>query len=983
MARRLIGALIAVTLVLSPWESGLLPEPLHRLGAAPAQAQQPGPAVVDGNAQPCEISQDDQRPGPGPGQYRPKWTLYDKGMYGGLTPDELNKQSPLCWVKTHPPCPWNPVGDGFMELLEDGRDLCNAGATNNNAPDWVTACLRVNADGYRVDDDAKPVNNDGSPAQDGNPTERFVKNPSDTGISGFVNHYEVIDGEPTCTLLFPPDCRTESPRDQSRWQGPGLYRVSRDACRGYMRRTWDCPTTHPVALNQFNRCGGRSTVNTSSGHPACDQNSPVAVIDCEDYVGADFVANPAATACEEFDQRHHMAHPTAEPPLDTFFAAANAHWCTYGVMHVHLKCERSNPSDPDCDPQRTAVCIMRSSDIGGCDGVAHRMICSDLQAAYETARGQSPLDQLAVERTLRRLRENDCRPCVFLPFSDAPVCNPHGLAPTPVPSAIGKATAGDVRVEAVDFQLFAWDLDPKNRGAEANRRYYFVDDSAIFARFARMSYTDHSLCNHWRKQMEKDMKNGRRPDYSKYPSNDPTDPTFRYHTLHDECKQLLCSSPTVGRVDWRSEHMSGLAVIGTPLIMTIDDIPLRTQTIRFVDRNIPGGNKIDNHGSGEFSTLKPEKRKFLVRYDPVTGSEPLLFTREVSDISEPSHSINDAYSNRVECSLRDPTNGQRAGDKRRNVENVSWYDDGDIPEFGLLITELWPDIDAAEIERLFGGDSLAWWANMLEPDRRRASEARGYVYIDMDASSEAEVTAERSRRNWVRIEEIPCEGTVPRSQASSALRCRWTPRRSGFYSVQAAGVWRLRIHEFEQFVKNPNGGERLRLLEPDERASLDRLLAYDGSDKDTDGLDLDDMCSPSSELERSRDRDCLIKNLEWMLDYKPPDIAPGMTDEQKKFIRDQIQLIRETVLAPAAGLRSDFKGLLDATESTPPDPWGRNCLTLRDFRYTCHPYDPVGKTSATAATEPSGRAAGYTTSEPVGVMVHGAQVVTRRPVGSP
>ena len=78
---------------------------------------------------------------------------------------------------------------------------------------------------------------------------------------------------------------------------------------------------------------------------------------------------------------------------------------------------------------------------------------------------------------------------------------------------------------------------------------------------------------------------------------------------------------------------------------------------------------------------------------------------------------------------------------------------------------------------------------------------------------------------------------------------------------------------------------------------------------------------------------------------------------------------------------SNLKGLLDG-ETTLPDPWGRNCLTLRDFRYTCHPYDPVGVSRSTAATGNALEGASYTTSEPVGVMVHGAQVVSRRPAGS-
>ena len=940
--KKLTCALVAMAVVLSPWGSDVLPEPLDRLGAEPALAQQPPTAaVIDGTPAPCPQSV--------PGG--PQWAFY------GNPPDP---QSPLCWVESYLPCPESPLfAGGQMSLVTDRAELCEAVATAADDPDTVDDCFRVNADGYQVDDSGDPVpklDADGNPELDGDGRPIFIKfssisNPMPAGFAGYVNRYEIAGGAPTCRLLHPSGCPTDE----------GLYRVSRTACRGYVRRTWTCPSTHPIALNQFNRCyDDRSAIDVSSGHPACAQHPPVAVVDCEDYVGADFVANPDANACEEFDRRYNEAHPAAEPPLDTFDPAANAHWCTYGVMHLHPQCDRSNPSDPDCDPQRTATCIMRSSGIGGCDGVAHRMICSDLQAAYANAIGQSQPDRHAVERTLRRLRENDCRPCVLLPFGDASACDPHGLTPTPVPSAIGVGTAGDVRVDAVDFQLFAWDLDRYPQ--TFYRRYFFVDDPkyypAIYARFARMSYTAHGACSAWTSQMREDMENGLRPDYSTWPS-DPADPAYPLRFFHDECKKYLCSSPTVGRVDWVSEHNSGLAIIGTPTIMTINDIPLRTQTIRYIDREIPVGANLDTDGTGAYPSLNRGERKFLVRYDPVAGNEPLLFTREASANNGPSHSVDDRYSNRVECSLRDPSNTQRSR------QGVSWYDDGDIPEFSLLITDLWPDIDAAEIKELFGEDALKWWDQMTDPaDKSRASEARGYVYIDENVLSQAEITEERSRRTWERTEEIPCEFPVPGAQSSSALRCRWTPRRVGYYSVQAAGVWRLNVHDV--------GARPLRLLEPDERASLNRLLAYDGSAEDQDGTGPDDVCSHSSGQQRDQDRDCLIEDLQWALPFDPTGLTP-----------EQIDLIRTTVLAPVAGLEDDFTELLDATHITPPDPWGRSCLTLRDFRYTCHPYMPNGRGHMNAATTHTFVGASYTTSEPVGVMVHGAQIVSRRPAGSP
>ena len=934
--KKLICALVAMAVVLSPWGSDVLPEPLDRLGAEPALAQQPPPPVVDGTPVPCRASMPDE----------PQWAFY------GDPPDP---QSPLCWVESYLPCPQSPLSaGGQMSLVDHRADLCEVVATDADYPAVVGDCLRVNADGHQVDEDGEPV-----PKLDPNGVQELddddqpipkVFDPDDyhgpAGYGKFVNHYEYAGGAPTCRLLAPSGCPT----------GDGLYRISRTACRGYMRRTWKCPSSHPIALNQFNRCYGRPQIDMSSGHPACAQRPPVAVVDCEEYVGTDFVANPDVNACEEFDRRYNEAHPATWPPFDTFEPAANAHWCAYGVIHLHPKCERGNASDPDCDPQRTAVCIMRSSGIGGCDGVAHRMICSHLQAAYANASGQSSPDQLAVERTLRRLRENDCKPCVLLPFGDASACDPPVPSPTPTPSAIGKRpeSVGNVRVDAVNFQLFAFDRTKYPQ--ISYRRYYHVDDSAIFARFARMSYTGGSFaawCHPWRDQMVADMKNGLRPDYSESP------------LVTDECKQRLCSSPTVGRVAWASEHISGLALAGTPIIATIDEIPLRTQTVKVLERTIPRGADLDNDGTGRFPSISRGKElKFAVRYDPDTGDEPLLFTREASGRDELSHSIDGLYSNRVECSLRDLNTA------------------GDIPEFSLVITELWPDADADKIERLFGADALVWW-NALEPiDKTRATEARGYVYIDENALTTEEITDERSRRTWGRTEEIPCEFRVPGAQNPSALRCRWTPRRAGYYSVQAAGVWPLNVHDV--------GSRRLRSLEPDERASLNKLLSYDGSLHDENSPGPDHVCRHGgSLLQRNRDLDCLKEDLKWALPFGTPEIPPGMKPDEEEALRKQIEDIQEEVRAQVFGLDQTFSGLLDRGVETVRDFWGRNCLTVRDFRYTCHPYDPDNLRDKYAMLD--GRAtasifhwtgASYTTSEPVGVVVHGAQVVSRRPAGS-
>ncbi|MCY4629882.1 MAG: hypothetical protein OXE75_03200, partial [bacterium] len=85
---------------------------------------------------------------------------------------------------------------------------------------------------------------------------------------------------------------------------------------------------------------------------------------------------------------------------------------------------------------------------------------------------------------------------------------------------------------------------------------------------------------------------------------------------------------------------------------------------------------------------------------------------------------------------------------------------GEPPVFRVVVEELSPDDDEQAIKDLFGERSLDWW-NAL------------------DATERANLTAARGAG---RTEEVPCN-------SGEVIWCRWTPTRSGYYTLTAAGAW--------------------------------------------------------------------------------------------------------------------------------------------------------------------------------------------------
>ena len=88
----------------------------------------------------------------------------------------------------------------------------------------------------------------------------------------------------------------------------------------------------------------------------------------------------------------------------------------------------------------------------------------------------------------------------------------------------------------------------------------------------------------------------------------------------------------------------------------------------------------------------------------------------------------------------------------------------DFPRFKAIVEELWPDDPDHydEIERLFGADALDWWDDLP--------------------------AVQRPHRTELLQQEVDCH-------SGPEAWCRWTPVRSGYYRIKAAGAWLLKLWE--------------------------------------------------------------------------------------------------------------------------------------------------------------------------------------------
>ena len=214
--------------------------------------------------------------------------------------------------------------------------------------------------------------------------------------------------------------------------------------------------------------------------------------------------------------------------------------------------------------------------------------------------------------------------------------------------------------------------------------------------------------------------------------------------MTDACKsESTCADPPRGRLTWTSTHYSRVAIVNAPAILTVRDIPFQTwrrhHTYDWRTRRSP----IEVE---ETPALRYPDGSFAVRLWPSVGGT--VQPGSMSDL------VGDG-----ECTFREP------------------------PQFRAIVEELWPDNPEhyAEIERLFGADALDWWDALASGGTTDQQEdhtaARGLGWWPDLAG------AGRLQRTEDLRQEVGCN-------VDADTWCRWTPARTGYYRLKAAGAWR-------------------------------------------------------------------------------------------------------------------------------------------------------------------------------------------------
>lgn len=287
--------------------------------------------------------------------------------------------------------------------------------------------------------------------------------------------------------------------------------------------------------------------------------------------------------------------------------------------------------------------------------------------------------------TVAEVRQQGCQPCVVLPFSSVPPNCPDDLA-------------AEVEVSPVPGTHFA-----------------------ILR--ARADYNTNLI------PCTPDSDRGILPDWC----DDPPQ----------------CADPPPGEVTWSSSHFSQVAVVNSPVILTVRGIPSesRPADLQF---NMATGTLVETrtafpypvspaggfgHAMARFGTIDPQR--------PSSGSVGEL-VGVVGECLFGSHS-------------RDP----------------SWA----IPQFRMTIRELWPDNldDRNSIERHFGSETLDWWRTLVPDEQRNRTLERGLDYWP------EMLPADRESRLDSLTQEVDCNHEVP--------WCRWVPSRTGYFEVTGSGAW--------------------------------------------------------------------------------------------------------------------------------------------------------------------------------------------------
>lgn len=247
------------------------------------------------------------------------------------------------------------------------------------------------------------------------------------------------------------------------------------------------------------------------------------------------------------------------------------------------------------------------------------------------------------------------------------------------------------------------------------------------------------------------------------------------------------------------------------------------------------------------------------------------------------------------------------------------------PSFRLVVEEMWPDEDSQDMLRLFGAQALEWWPTERAQQERISAE-RGFRLTT--GLSPEEQQQERERRELERSSEIGCH-------SDTESWCRWTPQHAGYFRLTVAGAWTMSKW-------NTSRNWRINHDQTDVPARVNKWLSE---------LTQDMSVPCDSDLDHNDrhwfHRGCILKMIATASGVAISEVSPANL--------------------ASFGLNEDLTGLLPippASDEFYQIP--RPCPT-QDLRVQCgSPDDAVN----------------YTETEPIGIVVHEARVVTRR-AGTP
>ena len=468
--------MLALIGVLAPIESPDLPPPLDGLAGAPAASAQPPPppTVIDGTPDPCQTS---------------------PILWSPQTSDPDFMTAPECVLEL-PACPESPLVSGqYMRLSVPPAGLATQFPDLAVLyPDAIEYPQVAGMDRYPEFCEERVLQVDDPVAYN-----------TCLNITGYTVIQYTDGGQSGCRLLFPIACAV------------GLHRSGLATCRAVHRRNWTCGTGY-IPRNEFNTCY-RAPTFMGVTHPACGQGAPeFLVMDCDEYVGDDFIHNASTIDCAANYSTETPAKHTdgtqavsgarlveLEPNYNSGLTSSDF-WCAFETRFLIADCHRTDISPAECSSTAKALCLKRASATGGCNLTAATIRCRALEAAF----AQQP-----TVTTIEEVRQQGCAPCLILPFRRIP--SQCELTPPRT------------------YQTFA----------KQQRILSVMGDFA----------TDVSACRN---------------------VNTPADLAG-----NARCRgYLVCADPPRGRIDWTSNHFSQLAVVNSPILVQFLDIPLQNATLR-------------------------------------------------------------------------------------------------------------------------------------------------------------------------------------------------------------------------------------------------------------------------------------------------------------------------------------------------------------------------------------------------------------------